>query len=114
MILASTAKGSNLLQLAVMANSVMEVILPSITTVATPQTTEIKELKAEVASLRRQLLDIKPQGGAEAIAEATGEPGHDHVLYRSLGFVDITDILEIPPKKCTPYCTKQGNERASS
>ena len=40
MILAYTAKGSSLLELAEMADSVMDVILSSITMVATPQTTE--------------------------------------------------------------------------
>ena len=53
MILASTAKGSNILELAEMDGSVMEVISPSIATVATSQTTDLGELKAEVASLRR-------------------------------------------------------------
>ena len=59
MILASTANGSNLQELAEMADSVMEVISPSIATMATPQTTELGEIKAEVASLRRQLLDLQ-------------------------------------------------------
>ena len=59
MILASTAKGSNYLQeLAEMADSVMEVISPSIAMVAPPQTTELGKLKTEVASLRRQLSDL--------------------------------------------------------
>ena len=53
MILASTAKESNLLELAEMAGSVMEIISPSFTTVATPPATELGKLKAEVASLRR-------------------------------------------------------------
>ena len=62
MILASTAKGSNLLKLAEMADSVMEVISPSIATVATPQATELGELKVEVARLRRRLLDLEADG----------------------------------------------------
>ena len=41
-----------------MADSVMKVILLPIATVATPQATEFGELKAEVASLRRQLSDL--------------------------------------------------------
>ena len=41
MILASTAKGASLIDLAEMADSVMEVISPSIATVATPQTAEV-------------------------------------------------------------------------
>ena len=51
MILASTAKGSNLQELADTANSVMEVISLSIATVATPQGTEVRQLKAKVTSL---------------------------------------------------------------
>ena len=62
MILASTAKGSSLLQLTEMVDSVMEVILPSVATVATPQTSEVKELRAEAASLRKQLSDLKATG----------------------------------------------------
>ena len=58
MILALTAKRSNLQQLAEMADSVLEVISPYIAMVATPQTTESGELKAKVASLRRQLLHL--------------------------------------------------------
>ena len=46
MILALTAKGSNLLELAEMADSVMEVISQSNTTIATPQTTELGEFNA--------------------------------------------------------------------
>ena len=62
MIVASTAKGSNLQELAEMADNVMEVILLSIATMATPQTNELGELKAEVASLRRQLSDLQVTG----------------------------------------------------
>ena len=62
MNLASTAKGSNLQELAAMADSVMKVISPSIATMATPQTTELGELKTKVASLRRQLLDLQVKG----------------------------------------------------
>ena len=40
MILASTVKGSNLQELAEMADSVMEVVLPSIPTMAAPQATD--------------------------------------------------------------------------
>ena len=54
MILASTAKGTSLIQLAEMVDSVMDVISLSIAAVATPQTTEMGKLKAEVESLRRQ------------------------------------------------------------
>ena len=62
MILASTAKNSNLQELAEMADSVIEVILLSIAMVATPQGTEVGELKAEVASLRRQLSGLQATG----------------------------------------------------
>ena len=55
MILALTAKGSNLQKLAELADSVMEVISPSIATVAMTKVTEF------------------------------GEPGPDHVLHRNLG-----------------------------
>ena len=47
MILALTAKGSNLKELAEMAVSVMEVISLSIATVVTPQATEFGEVKAK-------------------------------------------------------------------
>ena len=46
MILASTAKGISLLELTEMADSVKEVISPSIAMAATPQTTELGELEA--------------------------------------------------------------------
>ena len=62
MILASTAKGGSILELAEMAYSVIEVISPSITSVATPQTTELGKLKAEVAGLWGQLSDLKAKG----------------------------------------------------
>ena len=45
-----------------MDNSVMEVISPSFATVATPQTTELRELMAEVACLKKQLSDLKATG----------------------------------------------------
>ena len=51
MILASIVKGSSLQELAEMVHSVMEAILLNITMVATPQGTEVGELKAGVASL---------------------------------------------------------------
>ena len=57
-----TVKGSNLQELAEMADSVIKVISSRIATVATPQATEFEELKAKVASLRRQLLDLKATG----------------------------------------------------
>ena len=62
MILRSTAKGSNLQELAEMVDSVMEVFLPSIATVATPQATEFGRLKTKVANLRRQLSDLQATG----------------------------------------------------
>ena len=62
MILASTAKVSNVQQLAEMTDGVMEVILPSMAAVATPQATEVGELKAEMARLRRQLSDLWATG----------------------------------------------------
>ena len=37
----------------------MEVISPSIATMATPQTTDLGELKAKIASLRRQLSNLQ-------------------------------------------------------
>ena len=56
MILASTAKRSTLEDLAEMADSVMEVVLLFITTMATPQVTfEVGKLRVEVASLGKQL-----------------------------------------------------------
>ena len=45
MILASTAKGSKLQELVEVADSVMEVISPSIATVATPLATELENLR---------------------------------------------------------------------
>ena len=62
MILASTAKGSNVQELAEMDDSVMKVILPSIAMVATSHSTEFEELKTEVENLRRQLSDIQATG----------------------------------------------------
>ena len=62
MILASTAKGSNLQEFPEIADGVMEVILPFIAMAATPQTTELGELKAEVASLKRQLSNLHVAG----------------------------------------------------
>ena len=62
MTLASTAKRSNLQESAKMANSVMEVISPYVTIVATPQATEYGKFKSEVASLRRQLSDLQATG----------------------------------------------------
>ena len=65
----------------------MEVISVSIATVATQEGTEVGELKAKVAILRKQLsLDG---------VEATGEPNPDHVFNRSLGYVGTTDVSEI-------------------
>ena len=61
-ILTSTAKGSNIQELAEMAHSMMELISPSIAMMATPQATEVGELKAEVASLTRQLSDLQATG----------------------------------------------------
>ena len=83
-----TTKKSNLQELAEMGDRMMEVILPSITTVATPQGTEVGELKAEMASLRRQLSIYRPLDGSEA----TGEPDPNHVLYLSQGYVGTTDV----------------------
>ena len=62
MILASTAKGSSLIELVEMEDSVMEVISLSIAMVATPQNTQLGVLKSEVASLRRQLSDLQVTG----------------------------------------------------
>ena len=45
-----------------MDNSVMEVILPSFATVATSQTTELRELMAKVASLKRQISNLQATG----------------------------------------------------
>ena len=74
----------------------MEVILPFIAMVTTLQTTELGELKTEVASLRRQLSDLQVTG--KATAEATGESDPNHVLHRSLvGYVGTTDVSEILP-----------------
>ena len=58
MILESTAIKSNLQELAEMPDNMMKVIA----IVATPQGTEVGELKAKVASLRRQLSDLQGTG----------------------------------------------------
>ena len=59
MILPSTAKGSNVQELDEMADNMIKVILLSIAMVVTPQGTEVGELRAEVASLRIQLSDLR-------------------------------------------------------
>ena len=48
--------------LAEMANSVMDVISPSFAMVATPQTTELRELMAEMARLKRQISNLQATG----------------------------------------------------
>ena len=113
MILASTAKEASLTDLAEMADRVMEVISPSIATVATPQTTEVKDLKAEVASLRRQLSDLKATGRRRSTSRSkrrtqsrSRSPSQPRVCWYHRRFGDAA-------RKCTPPC-KQGNDRASS
>ena len=114
MILVSTVKGSSLLQLAEMVDSMMEVISPSIATVATSQTTLVKELKAEVASLRRKLSDLKPTGQRRSNSRSNRRtwsqscpPSQPGVSWYHRRFGDSAG-------KRTPPCTKQGNDRASS
>ena len=49
-----------------MADSVMEIISPSIITVTELQAIELEELKAKVANLRKLLSVLQALGGAEA------------------------------------------------
>ena len=91
MILVSTANGSNLQELAEMADSVMEIISLSIMMVATPQALSLENLNLKWQTYGGNFRTYRPLGGAEV----TGEPDPDHVLHHSLGYVGTTDVLEI-------------------
>ena len=81
-----------------MADSVMEVVSPSIAMVAVPQaTSEVGKLQAELASLEKQLSVLQAMDDTEvwAKAEATGGPYSDHILDHSLGYAGTTGILAI-------------------
>ena len=62
MILEYKAKRGYMIRIGWMADSVMEVNLPSIITVATPQATEFGETKGEMANLKRQLSALQATG----------------------------------------------------
>ena len=68
---------------------------PCIGTVAMPQATEYRKLKAEVVSLSRQLSDLQVLGSAKAKAATTRESDPDHVLHCSLWYVGTTNVLAI-------------------
>ena len=69
MILASTAKGRNLREVAEMANSVMQVILPSIFTVAMPQGTEYGKLKGRSAKCKEATLGFAGHWAVQKLQE---------------------------------------------
>ena len=106
MILASTAKGSNLQELAEISDSVMEVISLSIATGATAQTTELGECKAKVASLRRQCSDLQATGQRRSNRRNRSRSRS----WSQSGYVGTTDVSEIRQKMHTS--THQAGKRS--
>ena len=116
MILTSTAKKSNLQELAEMADSVMEVISLSIAMVATPQGTEVGELKGEVSSLRRQISDLQATRRCKSKSKSnrsTQSQSHSP-LHCGVCWYWYHRCFRDSAWECIPLCTKQGNDRTSS
>ena len=114
MNLASKAEGSSLQELAEMADSMMEVISPSIATVAMPQGTEVGELKAEEASLRRQLSDLQATGQHKRNSRSKRKTRSYLLSPSQSGVCWYHRCFGGSARKCTPTRTKQENNRASN
>ena len=78
-------RGRDWKPLAEMANSVMEVISPSFATMVTPQTTELRELMAEVASLKRQISNLQATGWRRSNRRTRSRSPSLHISMQQAG-----------------------------
>ena len=114
-VLASASEKNTLQDLATLADKMMEVAGPTISTVVTPTqaTSEGDSMRAEISSLREQVsalqAAVRPRR-SRSRSQNRGRPrspSGSGVCWYHRRFGDSA-------RKCTPPCTKSGNIRASN
>ena len=124
MVLASTPDTANLENLAQLADKVMEVAAPSVSTVsATHLSDEFERLRAEVTSLRK-VVESLPLTTSSKTDHPLGRP-RGHSWSQSRGCSSSPRPATDSPicwyhrrygdeaRKCTPPCSFSGNDQAS-
>ena len=115
MVLAAASEKTPLEELATLADKIMEVALPSIATVATPPqaTSEVEHLRAENASLRKQISALQTATGPRRRRSRSRNrgrprsPSQSAVCWYHRQFGDAA-------RKCTLPCAKSENRQASN
>ena len=114
MVLAAASERTPLEELAALADKIMEVASPSIATVASPTqaTSEVDSLRAENASLRKQISALQAATGPRRRRSRSRNhgrprsPSQSGVCWYHRRFGDAA-------RKCSPPCSKAGNHQAS-
>ena len=115
MVLAAASDKTPLEELAALADKIMEVAIPSIATVATPShaTSEADNLRAENASLRKQISALQAATGPRRRRSRSRNrgrprsPSQPGVCWYHRRFGDAA-------RKCSLPCSKAGNHQASN
>ena len=115
MVLAATSERTSLDELATLADKIVEVAVPSIATVSgsAPITSEVELLRAENASLRKQVSALQSATGPRRRRSRSRNQGRPRspslpgVCWYHRRFGDAA-------RKCTPPCTKAENKQASN
>lgn len=107
MVLASTPDTGSLENLAQLADKVMEVAVPSVSGI-TAATTELEQLRQEVASLKTMLQALQQPRGTSRGRSPSPAPQRrpQGVCWYHAKFGDNA-------QKCKPPCSKSGNAQAS-
>ena len=114
MVLASTQGDTSINELAQLADKIIEVAVPQVASVSTqPSSSDIESLRVEIVSLKQHIKTLQhtPCRGRSSRCCSTSpalppEQSSDTVCWYHRTFGNASH-------KCTPPCSRQGNEMAS-
>ena len=112
LVLASTAESITLQELANLADKVMEGITPTLAIVLSSDSlvSEISELKAEIAQVKRLLKSHRSTSRRRAGSPA---PTHSSPPTPNSDLCWYHQQFGETAKKCKPHCSQEGNTQAS-
>ena len=116
MVLAAASEKSSLDELATLADKIVEVALPSIATVSVTSSTtsEVEHLRAENASLRKQISALQTTTGPRRRRSRSRNQGRTRRSPSQPGICWYHRRFGDAARNCTLPCTKAENRKASN